>query len=120
MSLGVWIAVALLGGAGAVLRFELDGLVQRVADEFPLGTLAVNATGSLALGILVGAGVGGDALLLAGTGLLGSFTTFSTWMLETQRLTEDGDERVAAWNIGLSVAVGLAVAGGGWAIGAVL
>ena len=120
MSLAVWAAIALLGGAGAVLRFELDGLVQRVADEFPLGTLTVNATGSLALGILVGAGVGGNVLLLAGTGLLGSFTTFSTWMLETQRLTEDGDERVAVWNVGLSLAVGLAAAGCGWAIGALL
>lgn len=120
MSIWIWVGIALLGGAGAVLRFELDGLVQRITDEFPLGTLTVNAAGSLALGILVGARVGGDALLLAGTGLLGSFTTFSTWMLETQRLTEDGDERVAVWNVGLSLAVGLVAAGGGWAIGAQL
>ena len=121
MSAAVWIGVGLLGGVGAVLRFRLDALVERHAGgEFPLGTLTVNTAGSFALGILTGAGVGGDALLLAGTAVLGSFTTFSTWMLETERLVEDGDDAPAALNVVVSVAAGLAAALAGWAIGAVL
>ena len=121
MSALVWLLVAVLGGVGAVLRLRLDGLVQRrTSSEFPLGTFAVNVAGSFCLGLLVGLGVGGDALLLAGTALLGSFTTFSTWMLETGRLAEDGEGRLAAANIGVSIGVGLAAGVLGWAIGAVL
>jgi fluoride exporter len=117
----VWIGVALLGGAGATLRFALDDAVQgRLAGEFPFGTLAVNGLGSFLLGLLHGAGVTGDDLLLAGTALLGSFTTFSTWMLETERLVEDGDASLAFANVLGSLALGLAAVALGWAIGAVL
>jgi CrcB protein len=116
-----WIGVALLGGVGAILRFRLDALVQlRAAGEFPFGTLIVNVLGSLVLGALHGAGVGGNALLLVGTALIGSFTTFSTWMLETQRLAEEGEGRLAVANIGTSLALGLAATAAGWAIGAAL
>ena len=121
MSAAVWIGLGLLGGVGAILRFRVDALVQRRAGgEFPLGTLTVNGVGSFALGILTGAGVGGDTLFLAGTAVLGSFTTFSTWMLETERLVEDGDDALAALNVAASVAAGLAAALAGWGIGAVL
>jgi fluoride exporter len=121
MSALVWIGVALLGGVGAVLRFELDAAVQRrFAGEFPLGTLAVNGVGAFALGVLTGAGIGGDALLLAGTAVLGSFTTFSTWMLETQRLGEEGEEALAGANVIVSVLVGIGAAAAGWALGAAL
>lgn len=118
---GVWsyAAVALLSGVGAIARYRIDGLVQRAASgEFPFGTLAVNVLGAFGLGVLSGAGVGGDVLLLVGTGLLGSFTTFSTWMLETERLGEDGDDRVALANLGLSLAAGLGAALLGRALGA--
>lgn len=119
MTLALWVGVALLGGAGALLRFHVDALVQlRAATEFPLGTLAVNVLGSFALGILAGASVGGDALLLVGTGVLGSFTTFSTWMLETERLAEDGERRLALANVVLPAVAGLAAAALGWAVGA--
>jgi CrcB protein len=121
VSVLVWIAVGLLGGLGAILRFRIDALVQlRVAGEFPLGTLVVNVVGSFTLGVLTGAGVGGDALLLGGTAVLGSFTTFSTWMLETERLGEEGDERIALLNVGVSLVAGLGAALFGWAIGAAL
>jgi fluoride exporter len=117
----LWCGVAILGGLGAVARFELDGLVQgRLDTEFPFGTLVVNGLGSFLLGLLVGFGVTDDVLLLAGVAALGSFTTFSTWMLETQRLGEDGDTGLAFANIAGSIAVGLAAAGAGWALGAVL
>lgn len=121
MSALVWTGVGVLGGVGAILRFELDGLVQRrLAGTFPFGTLVVNLVGAFVLGLLAGAGVGGNAFLLAGTGLIGAFTTFSTWMLETERLGEDGDDRFALANVLVPVAAGLAAAVAGWAVGAVL
>jgi fluoride exporter len=104
----VWIGVGALGGAGAILRFVLDAVVEsRAGRSLPLGTFAVNVTGALALGALVGAAVHGDALLLAGTATIGSYTTFSTWMLETQRLGEDGDRAALALNVVVSLACGL-------------
>ena len=100
----VVVGVGLLGGVGAVARFLLDGAVaSRAASAFPWGTLAVNLSGALALGILHGAGVSGDALRLLGTGLLGAFTTFSTWIVDSLRL----GERAGAANVAGSLALGL-------------
>jgi fluoride exporter len=59
--------------------------------QLPLGTLVVNLTGALLLGLLVGRSVGGTPLPLVGTATLGSYTTFSTWMFESHRLGEDGE-----------------------------
>jgi fluoride exporter len=109
MSALTWAGVALLGGAGAVARFVVDGAVAgRVDRELPVGTLAVNVSGAFLLGLVAGLALAGDALLLVGTATLGSYTTFSTWMLETQRLVEDGEARPAAANIVLSLAAGIA------------
>jgi CrcB protein len=117
----VWLAVAALGGAGAVARFALDSAVsQRAGSGFPLGTLAVNASGAFALGLLAGAGVAGDALLLAGTAALGSYTTFSTWMLESHRLGEDGELARMWLNLAGSLAAGLAAVALGHALGRAL
>lgn len=117
----LWVGMALLGGLAAILRFVLDGFVQRRLDsEFPAGTLAVNGLGSLVLGLLTGLGVTGNELLVAGTATIGSFTTFSTWMLETERLAEDGDGALALANLAGSTAVGIAAVALGWAAGAAL
>ena len=104
MSLSVWLAVGALGGSFAVVRFLVDATISsRMGGEFPWGTFVVNITGSLALGYL-GAALTGTTLLLAGTASVGSYTTFSTWMLETHRLGEDDDRRPlscissAAWS----------------------
>lgn len=75
-----WVAMALAGSLGAYARFSFG----RFNREFPWGTFAVNVSGAFALGVLVGAGVDGDALLICGTGFLGAYTTFSTWMVETR------------------------------------
>jgi CrcB protein len=118
VSVWVWLGVAALGAVGTLARFLLDGLVDsRVAGSFPLGTLAVNTSGSLLLGLLAGLAVSGNALVLAGTATLGAYTTFSTWMLESHRLTEDADLVGAAVNILASLLVGLAAAAAGHAIG---
>jgi CrcB protein len=121
MSAGVWCGIAVLGALGSLLRYAIWHLFDaRTHGAFPFGTLAVNLGGALALGVLVGAGVGGDALVLAGTAFLGATTTFSTWMLETDRLVEDGLRWTAAAYVGVSLAGGLACAGGGWALAAAL
>jgi CrcB protein len=113
--------IGLLGGAGAIARFLLDGAVsRRTGGGFPWGTLAVNLSGAFALGVLAGAAVTGDALRLAGTGLLGAYTTFSTWMLESHRLGEDGRLRAGAVNVALSLAAGLLVAWAGKQLGGAL
>jgi fluoride exporter len=103
-----WAGVAVLGGVGALLRFLLDGAVAaRAGRELPIGTLAVNVSGAFLLGFLSGVSLSGDALVLAGGATLGSFTTFSTWMFETQRLAEEGEGAGAAGNAAISLAAGL-------------
>jgi CrcB protein len=72
------------------------------------------------LGFLAGTGVGHGAYAILGVGLVGSYTTFSTWMLETLWLAEDGRSSAAAANVALQLGLGLAAAAGGWAIGAAL
>jgi fluoride exporter len=118
MTVLTWVGVALLGGAGAVARFVVDGAVAgRVDRELPVGTMAVNVSGAFLLGLVAGLALKGDALLLVGTATLGAYTTFSTWMLETQRLVEDGEIGAAAVNIVLSLAAGLAAVALGRALG---
>jgi CrcB protein len=117
----IWAGVALLGGGGAIARFLLDGLVGRHHDgSFPLGTFAINTSGSLLLGLLTGLALSGTTLLLAGTATLGAYTTFSTWMLETHRLGEDAEIGLGLLNIALSVTVGVGAAALGRALGALL
>jgi fluoride exporter len=114
-----WAGVALLGGCGALARFGLTLLVaDRLHPHLPVGTLAVNVSGAFLLGLLAGAAVEGDARLILGAGALGSYTTFSTWMVETQRIEEAGRRRIAVVNIALSIVLGLAAAALGHAIGA--
>jgi CrcB protein len=101
---------------GAILRFLLDGAVaSRAGRDFPYGTLAVNITGAVLLGLMVGLALRGDAAVLIGTAAIGSYTTFSTWMLETQRLVEEGEVAHAFANAGVSLVLGIAaVALGRW------
>src|SRR5579863_5390149 len=104
---------------GALARFLLDSLVaERAGRDFPIGTLTVNASGALLLGLLTGLAVEGNLMVIAGTATLGSYTTFSTWMLETQRLTEDVQVPRAAANVLLSLAVGFGAIALGRTIGA--
>jgi fluoride exporter len=103
--------VLLAGGAGAVLRFVVDGAVaRRAARSFPFGTLAVNITGAALLGLLGSLALSRHAALLADTAFIGSYTTFSTWMLETQRLGEERQVRHAVTNLVASIVLGIAAA----------
>ena len=107
----VWGGVLLAGGAGAVLRFLVDRAVaRRAARSFPFGTLTVNVSGAALLGLLGGLALNRHAALLADTAFIGSYTTFSTWMLETQRLSEERQVRDAVANVVASIVFGIAAA----------
>jgi fluoride exporter len=105
------------GGAGAVLRHQLgramtQAFVPAAMTAFPWATLAVNVSGSLAMGLLAGwlarFGSGGDTWrLLVGVGLLGGFTTFSAFSLELMLLIERGQAATAFAYAAVSVLAGL-------------
>lgn len=118
MTVLVWLGVLVGGGTGATLRFLVDGAVaRRIGSPFPFGTLVVNLSGAVLLGLFAGLALPHDVSLIVGTGTVGSYTTFSTWMLETQRLAEERQVRYAAVNVVASVALGVAAAALGRWIG---
>ena len=111
MSVLVWTGVVIIGGFGSVLRFVVDRAVGGwLARTFPYGTFVVNISGAAVLGLSSGLALGHDAALLAGTALIGAYTTFSTWILETHRLSEERLLATAAANIVGSVVFGVAAA----------
>lgn len=119
MTVWLWIAVAVVGGAGAVARFVVDRTVgRRFGGAFPSGTLVINLSGSFLLGLVTGLALPTDAALIVGTATIGSYTTFSTWMFETDRLAESGAFRAAAANLVVSIVLGVALAALGRTIGA--
>ena len=118
MSVLVWAAVVVIGGAGSVLRFLLDRAVaSRARRDFPFGTLFINLSGAVVLGFLTGLALSRDQALLAGTAAVGSYTTFSTWMFETERLAEDRELGRAVANVVVSLVLGVAAAALGMRIG---
>jgi CrcB protein len=109
--------VALAGGAGAVLRALLiHHIGLRRHDPLPIGTMVVNASGSLLLGLLTGLslyhGLGGRALAVVGVGLCGGYTTWSTASWETVHLLHTGHRSAAVLYTlgGLVVCLGCAAA----------
>lgn len=116
MTVLVFAAICVAGGVGAVLRLVVDGVVRgRFATLFPFGTAIINVTGSFVLGILVGLAVSAllpqEWELILGTGVMGGYTTFSTASVETMRLVQDREYRLALLNgfgvLILTVLVGL-------------
>jgi len=118
--------VASGGAVGSVLRYVVSGLAQRAlvpaagaAAAFPVGTLVVNVSGSLLIGLLAGLAeakslLGPDARLLLVTGLLGGYTTFSAFSLETLVLLRAGQTVAAFASVGLQVLLGVAAAWAGF------
>jgi CrcB protein len=114
----VWVGVALAGGGGALARLLVTEAVMRAAGVVaPVGVLVVNLSGAVAIGVLAGAALHGDARLIAVTGFLGSYTTFSTWMVQTDELLLTGRGRWALANVAGSVVLGLGAVALGVAIG---
>jgi len=116
-----WIAVGLLGGAAASARFLIDTAVTARTDHpFPHGILAINIGGALALGLVAGVALEGEALVIVAGGGIGSFTTFSTWILDSHRLAEAGHTHFVWLNLGLSLVAGFAAVALGHWLGGVL
>jgi fluoride exporter len=115
----LWLSLA--GGGGAIVRYVIDSQVRaRWPVSFPIGTLLINISGSLLLGVLTGLviahGASSDLKTIAGTGFCGGYTTFSAASVETVRL---GEQR--RWVACLSYAAGslvlaLLAAGAGLAL----
>jgi CrcB protein len=118
MTVAGWIAVGLLGGVAAAARFVLDYEISAPArgrGTFPLGILAVNLLGALAIGLVAGSTLDGEAAVIVSGGVIGSFTTFSTWILDSHRLALAGRAELAWLNVGLAIVAGFAaVALGQW------
>jgi CrcB protein len=114
--------MALAGGAGAVARFLLDGVVTaRWPRRYPVGTTLINLSGSLLLGLLAGLAAGkaldGDGLLVLGTGFLGGYTTFSTAAFEAVRLLEQRRRGAALGHALGQLVAGTALAALGYVLG---
>lgn len=113
--------VGLAAGFGAVARYTLDRAIQhRFTTVFPVGTFTVNVTGSLLLGLVTGLaahhGLPADPTVVLSAGFCSGYTTWSTYAYETLALAETRALRAATANLVLSVAVGLAAAGAGFAL----
>ncbi|HET7828604.1 MAG TPA: fluoride efflux transporter CrcB [Candidatus Limnocylindrales bacterium] len=120
------VLVGVGGFFGAIARRVVDLWVSERADSaFPFGTLVVNLTGAFVLGLLFAWATERDVLPAeirapVMIGFIGAYTTFSTWMLESWRLVEDGAWQLAALNIAGSVALGLVAVVAGLAVGRAL
>jgi CrcB protein len=111
----VTLLVVLAAGLGAVARYAIDQVIEhRTRGSFPFGTVAVNLSGSLLLGVVTGLslhhGLPERPMLILGAGFAGGFTTFSTWAWESLVLGGVGAWRDALLNAIGSFAAGLAVA----------
>lgn len=120
------VLIAVGGAAGAVTRFLVDSFIaDRFGGAFPMGTLVINVTGSFLLGLLFAIAVDGarlpaearPALMI---GFLGAYTTFSTLMLESWRLVEDGAMLLAVTNLAGSLLLGVVAVVAGLAAGRAL
>jgi CrcB protein len=115
--------IAIGGAAGSVARYLVSASVLRVTGTlYPIGTFAVNAAGCLLFGIIVGAAqqrfvLTSEARAFLLIGVLGGFTTFSSYVFETVGLVRDGQLAAAAFNAVGQVVIGLAAFWAGFAIG---
>ncbi len=125
MTVPLFVQCGLVGAAGAVgaLTRYLIGrfFAERVSSQFPLGTLIINISGAFLIGLLAGL-VGRHVVsayvqLVAATGFLGGYTTFSTMQWESVQLIRAGSTSQGLLYLGSTFALGLLVAAGGWILG---
>ena len=109
-----WLLIAVGGACGSMLRYAIQGWIQRLAGGvFPVGTLAVNATACFVIGLLSGFFAGPQLVreeyrIALMVGVLGGYSTFSTFGLESFNLANDGEFRLASLNLLVSCGLGLA------------
>ena len=118
------ILIGVGGFCGAIARYLVDGWVSGSTKigAFPLGTFVINISGAFTLGLLFALALEKSAIdpRIRGPvmiGFLGAYTTFSTLMLESWRLVEDGSWDLALLNIGLSSVVGMCAVFAGLTLG---
>ena len=121
----ILVVVTMAGAAGAAARYVVDAAAAGTwSRRFPMGTLLVNVVGSATAGVLAGLvarhGVGDTARVVLGTGFLGAFTTFSTFAVDTVRLTGDGRSGAAALNVTVTLLLTVGLAGAGYAVAVAL
>jgi fluoride exporter len=98
-----WLQVALGGALGSVLRFWLGGVLGEKAGAPFWGTIAVNVLGSFLIGICAGMRAGDFTRHFLMIGILGGFTTFSSFSLQTLELLQRGSVNLACANVALSL-----------------
>ena len=120
----IWLAVAAGGALGSMARHGVNVMFSHVFERaMPYATAAVNLAGSAAIGLLAALVASGKLQLSNGTrtfvfvGILGGFTTFSTFMLDTFTLGHGGQPAMAFSNVALQTVLGLALVWGGYRIG---
>jgi fluoride exporter len=119
-----WLAIGVCGALGSMARHAVNVVMTRLgAHTTPLATLLVNVTGCAAIGVLAGLLASGRLTmsptmrLFVFVGILGGFTTFSSFGLDTLTLAHQGRHGAAAWNVAVQVVVGLAAVAGGYFVG---
>jgi fluoride exporter len=118
VSVLAWAAMAVAGGLGALGRYGMVLVFERrMLGPAPAAILLVNLSGALAIGVLAGAGLDGDARAIAATGFLGGYTTFSTWMVQSDELARLNGPRWAAANLLGSLLLGFGAVALGVAVG---
>jgi len=114
----LWIGAGLAGGAGAVGRWLVElAVTARFGRRLPWATTAVNLSGAALLGFLTGLAPGHTLRVMIATAALGSYTTFSGWILATDRLSRERGPAIAITGLVLPLAAGFGAAVLGRAIG---
>ena len=125
MQWGILLAVAVGGGLGALLRYFAAGAIQSAANPFPIGILVVNVTGGFIMGLIVALGalklqLSPELRAFLTTGILGGYTTFSTFSLDSALLIERGAYGMAALYIAGSTLLSIfALFAGLWIVRAI-
>jgi CrcB protein len=111
----IWLAVGAGGALGAMARHALNHVIHQrtLASTFPAGIFVINVTGSVLIGAVAGAlaagrlSLGIEARTFLIVGVLGGFTTFSSFSLDTLALLKDGHSGQALWNVAGQVGLSL-------------
>ena len=120
----IWLAVAAGGALGSAARHGVNIVFAHVFERStPYATASVNLIGSAAIGVLAAFVATGRLQMSTAmrtfvfVGILGGFTTFSSFMLDTFSLGHGGDHATAFWNVALQTAFGLVAVWGGYRLG---
>jgi fluoride exporter len=121
----VWVLVGAGGALGAMARHALNHVVHQraLASVFPLGIFIINVTGSILIGLIAGWLASGrlqwayPMRTFVIVGVLGGFTTFSSFSLDTLALARDGHLEMAVWNVAGQTGLGLAGVWAGFRLG---